>query len=25
MREFILGGATADVLGNPLLPVLMSH
>jgi nucleotide-binding universal stress UspA family protein len=25
MREFILGGATADVLGNPLLPILMSH
>jgi nucleotide-binding universal stress UspA family protein len=23
--EFILGGATADVLSNPLLPVLMSH
>jgi nucleotide-binding universal stress UspA family protein len=25
MREFILGGATADVLAAPLLPVLMSH
>lgn len=25
MREFILGGATADVLGNPRLRVLMSH
>jgi len=25
MREFILGGATSDVLADPLLPVLMSH
>jgi nucleotide-binding universal stress UspA family protein len=25
MREFILGGATSDVLTNPLLPILMSH
>lgn len=25
MREFILGGATRDVLGNPQLPVLISH
>jgi len=25
MREFILGGATSDVLTNPMLPILMSH
>ena len=25
LREFVLGGATADVLSKPVLPVLMSH
>jgi nucleotide-binding universal stress UspA family protein len=25
LREFVLGGATADVLSNTMLPVLMSH
>ena len=25
LREFVLGGATADVLSKPMLPVLMSH
>ena len=25
LREFVLGGATAGVLSNPLLPVLISH
>ena len=25
LREFVLGGATADILSKPMLPVLMSH
>lgn len=25
LREFVLGGATATVLSNPMLPVLMAH
>lgn len=25
MREFILGGATLDILTNPMLPILISH
>ena len=25
LREFVLGGATADVLSNTMIPVLMSH
>jgi len=25
MREFVLGGATREILREPLLPVLLSH